>query len=100
MRLFLGNLRQQAKEKELEGIKLILQLLDIEGATITIDAGGCHKEVAEIIRSRKADYIFGLKGNQGTLLAEVENFFMQAFAMGEDEWIQESQHRCLRQLRI
>lgn len=89
--IILGQLKTAGKGKELEGIKLILQLLDIEGATITIDAGGCHREIAEIIRERKADYIFGLKGNQGTLLAEVENFFMQTLAMGEDEWTKECQ---------
>lgn len=87
--VILGQLKTAGKGKELEGIKLILQLLDIEGAVITIDAGGCHKEVAEMIRQKKADYIFGLKGNQGTLLAEVENFFTQVLAMGEKEWAQE-----------
>jgi predicted transposase YbfD/YdcC len=77
--IILGQLKTAGKGKELEG------------ATITIDAGGCYKEVAEIIRGRKADYIFGLKGNQGTLLAEVENFFLQTLAMSEDEWIKECQ---------
>lgn len=87
--VILGQLKTMGKGKELEGIKLILQLLDLEDATITIDAGGCHREVAELIRSRKADYILGLKGNQGTLLAEVENFFNQVLAMSSDEWEKE-----------
>jgi len=89
--IILGQLKTAGKGKELEGIKLILQLLDIEGATITIDAGGCHKEVAEIIREKKGDYIFGLKGNQGTLLAETENFFAQVLSMSEEEWGNECQ---------
>jgi predicted transposase YbfD/YdcC len=49
MRLFSGNSKRQVQGKELEGIKLILQLLDLEGTTVTIDAGGCHKEFAELI---------------------------------------------------
>lgn len=89
--IILGQLKTAGKGKELEGITLILQLLDIEGATITIDAGGCHKAVAEIISERKGDYIFGLKGNQGTLLAEVENFFSQVLPMSHNEWLKECQ---------
>ncbi len=66
--LILGQLKTAGKGKEIEGIELLLPLLDIGGARVTIDAGGCHKKIAEIIRSKKADYIFGLKDNQGTLL--------------------------------
>jgi len=89
--IILGQLKTAGKGRELEGIKLILQLLDLEGTTITIDAGGCHREVAELVRSRKADYILGLKGNQGTLLAETENFFTQVLSMNQDEWSKECQ---------
>lgn len=90
--VILGQLKTAGKGKELEGIKLMLGLLDIEGATVTIDAGGCHKEVAELIRAKKADYILGLKGNQGMLLAEAENFFTQVLSMPHDEW--ESECHC------
>jgi len=89
--IILGQLKTMGKGRELEGIKLILQLLDIGGTTVTIDAGGCHKEVAELIRSKQADYILGLKGNQGTLLAEVENFFTQALTMNSSDWMCECQ---------
>lgn len=89
--IILGQLKTAGKGKELEGIKLILQLLDLEGTTITIDAGGCYREVAELVRSKKADYILGLKGNQGTLLAETENFFTQVLSMNQDEWGKECQ---------
>lgn len=84
--LVLGQLKTSSKGKELEGIRLMLQLLDIEGATVTIDAGGCHKDIAELIREKKANYILGLKGNQGTLLSEVENFFQQVVAIPQEEW--------------
>lgn len=87
--LILGQLKTAGKGKELEGIKLMIELLDIEGTTITLDAGGCHKEVAEMIRGKGADYIFALKGNQGTLLGEVENFFLQVLEMSSDEWEKE-----------
>lgn len=87
--IILGQLKTSGKGKELEGIKLILQLLDLEGTTVTIDAGGCHREIAKLIRSKKADYILWLKGNQRTLLAETENFFTQVLSMNEGEWEKE-----------
>ncbi len=87
--IILGQLKTAGKGKELEGIQLILQLLDVEGTTVTIDAGGCHKKIAELIRSKKGDYIFGLKGNQETLLGEVKNFFTQVLCMSEEEWAEE-----------
>lgn len=87
--VILGQLKTAGKGRELEGIKLMLQLLDLEGTTVTIDAGGCHKEIAGLIREKDGDYILGLKGNQGTLLAEVENFFTQVLKMSPEEWEKE-----------
>ena len=87
--IILGQLKTAGKGKELGGIKLMLQLLDLDGATVTIDAGGCHREVAELIRSKGADYLLGLKGNQGTLFDEVNNFFVQVLSMNRDEWERE-----------
>jgi predicted transposase YbfD/YdcC len=87
--IILGQLKTTGKGKELEGIRLILQLLDIEGTVVTIDAGGCHKDVAELIRSKNADYLLGLKGNQRTLFAEVGQFFDQVLLMTEAEWNEE-----------
>jgi predicted transposase YbfD/YdcC len=87
--LTLGQLKIAGKGKELEGIKLIIQLLDLERTTLTIDAGGCHKEVAELIREKAGNYILGFKGNQGKWLAKVENFFAQTLAMNPSEWERE-----------
>jgi predicted transposase YbfD/YdcC len=84
--IILGQLKTAGKGKELEGIKIMIQLLDLEGTTVTIDAGGCHREIAELIRARKADYILGLKGNQKTFLEEAENFFTQVLSMDKNEW--------------
>jgi hypothetical protein len=49
------------------------------------------KSLLNLFRSKKADYIFGLKGNQGILLAETENFFTQVLSMNQDEWCKECQ---------
>lgn len=46
----------------------------VEGAIITIDAMGCQREIAKKVLDKKADYVFSLKGNQGTLRSDVEEF--------------------------
>ncbi len=52
-------------------------MLDIKGATITIDAAGCQKSIAKDIREKGGNYMLALKGIQGNLNAEVENYFKQ-----------------------
>ena len=52
-----------------------LDALTIKGATITIDATGCQREIAAKIVAKEADYLLALKGNQGTLRDDVELFF-------------------------
>ena len=47
----------------------------LEGAIVTIDAMGCQKEIAKLIKEQKADYVLGLKGNQGNLEESVQDCF-------------------------
>lgn len=49
----------------------MLELLFIEGCTVTIDAMGCQKEIVSIIRKKKGHYLLNLKGNQGDLHRDV-----------------------------
>ncbi len=53
-------------------------MLVVEGAIITIDAMGCQRAIAQKIIDKKADYVFGLKGNQGSLREDVELFVTEA----------------------
>ena len=62
------------KSNEITAIPEVLQLIDLSGAIITIDAMGTQKEIAKIIIEREADYILALKGNQETLHDQVVNF--------------------------
>ncbi len=50
-------------------------MLDITGSTVTIDAIGCQKHMAEKVIENKADYVFGLKRNQKSLLEYVKLYF-------------------------
>ena len=68
-------LTQQAvreKSNEITAIPDLLDLLEIKGATITIDAMGCQKNIAKQIVDAEANYVLALKENQPTLYEEVK----------------------------
>jgi hypothetical protein len=48
-RLTLGQVATDAKSNEITAIPLLLELLSLKGATVTIDAMGCQKEIAQKI---------------------------------------------------
>lgn len=76
--LTLGQLKVDGKSNEITAIPQLLDMIDVEGATVTIDAIGCQTAIAEKIVAKGGDYILALKGNQGRLSDEVENYFNQA----------------------
>ncbi|MFZ0564862.1 MAG: ISAs1 family transposase [Chlamydiales bacterium] len=79
--IVLGQLATEAKSNEITAFPLLIEMLDLKGATVTIDAAGCQKDIAKAIREKGGDYVLALKGNQGKLHDEVENFFNQAIAV-------------------
>ena len=75
-RVVLGECDVDGKNNEITKIPELLQLLEIKGAIITIDAMGCQKHIAEqIVNKNKADYVLALKKNQRQLYEEVELLF-------------------------
>lgn len=60
------------KGNEITAIPKLLEMLDIKGCIVTIDAMGTQKEIAEKIVSKEADYILSLKENQKTLYNDVK----------------------------
>jgi predicted transposase YbfD/YdcC len=75
-RLVLGQVAVDAQSNEITAIPLLLELLDLEGCVVTVDAMGCQRDIAEALRAQGADYVLGLKGNQGTLADDVTAFFI------------------------
>ena len=73
--LVLGQLKVDEKSNEITAIPKLLEILDIEGSIITIDAMGTQKEIAKKIIEEKADYILALKGNHSLLEEEVKSIF-------------------------
>ena len=80
--LVLGQAKVADKSNEIVAIPKLLDLLTIEGATVTIDAMGCQRAIAKKIIAKKADYVLALKGNQGTLRDDVELFFTEQAERG------------------
>ena len=79
-RLVLGQRQVDDKSKEITAIPALLEVLEIAGCIVTIDAMGCQKEIASTIIGRGADYVLALKGNQGGLFEDVQWLFQQAQA--------------------
>jgi predicted transposase YbfD/YdcC len=77
-RLVLGQLKTEEKSNEITAIPLLLELLELQGCIVTIDAMGCQREIAAQIILQKADYVLSLKGNQGVLHEEVAEYFAWA----------------------
>lgn len=106
-RLTLGQVATEEKSNEITAIPKLLDLLDIRGTTITVDAMGCQRAIAEKVIDQGADYIMGLKGNQGTAHKEVELFFTDARASDfrdvehtRDETVDGSEHGRLEVRRV
>ena len=68
VRIVLGQEKVSEKSNEITAIPKMLEWLDVKGHIVTIDAMGCQYGIANRIRDKQGDYIFSLKGNQGTLL--------------------------------
>jgi predicted transposase YbfD/YdcC len=78
--LTLGQVAVEDKSNEITAIPKLLQLLELEGALVSIDALGCQKDIAQAIRDTQADYLLQVKGNQPTLQADLIASFEAAFA--------------------
>jgi predicted transposase YbfD/YdcC len=73
--LCLGQLKSEGKSNEIKTIPKLLELLDVEGCIVSTDAMGCQRDIADKILEKKADYLFGLKGNHPYLEERVKEKF-------------------------
>lgn len=73
--LVLGQLATDAKSNEITAIPKLLDVLELTGCLVTIDAMGCQKAIAQKIRDRGADYLLALKDNHPTLAQRVQQHF-------------------------
>jgi predicted transposase YbfD/YdcC len=76
--LSLGQIAVDEKSNEIPAIPKLLELLDVNGALVTIDAMGCQKDIAAKIVAAGGDYVLTVKDNQPTLLADIQACFEKA----------------------
>lgn len=74
-RLVLGQVKVDDKSNEITAIPALLQVLEVAGCVVTIDALGCQTEIAETIIDQQGDYVLALKENQGRLFEDVQLLF-------------------------
>jgi len=77
-RVVLGQIKVDEKSNEITAIPALLQVLDLAGCIVTLDALGTQKEIAQTIVDREADYVLALKENQGHLYEDVKATFEDA----------------------
>jgi len=77
-RIVLGQVKTEEKSNEITAIPNLLQVLELKGSIVTIDAMGCQKDIANQIIDKEADYVLALKGNQGNLHEDVKLFLDDA----------------------
>lgn len=82
--MVLGQLKTAEKSNEITAIPQLLKVLELKGCLVTIDAMGCQKESAAQIVDAGANYVLGLKGNQGNLHEAVRERFEDARQSGKD----------------
>ncbi len=71
----LGQVVVDAKSNEITAIPKLLEIVEISGCLVTIDAMGCQTAIAQAILDAQADYVLAVKENQPTLYAGIVNFF-------------------------
>lgn len=71
----LGQSKTEEKSNEITAIPELLDLLEIKGCIVTIDAMGCQQKITKKIIEKEADYVIMVKGNQGYLYDDIMSFF-------------------------
>jgi predicted transposase YbfD/YdcC len=73
--LVLGQVQTEEKSNEITAVPELLQMLELRGCIVTLDAMGCQREIAEQIINKEADYVLSVKGNQSNLEADIRDYF-------------------------
>lgn len=91
--MVLGQVATAEKSNEITAIPVLLRMLSIKGAVITIDSMGTQKAIAEQIIKAEGHYVLSVKGNQPTLLEDVEDSFKRAEVTDTHETIEKNRSR-------
>lgn len=90
--LVMGQLACEEKSNEITAIPKLLDMLEIKGCIVTIDAMGTQKEIAEKIVSKEADYILAVKENHKILYRDIK-LYLDDIVTDEDVIKSSSYHK-------
>jgi predicted transposase YbfD/YdcC len=79
----LGQVAVDTKSNEITAIPKLLEMLELKGAIISIDAMGCQKEIARKIVNGGGDYVFAAKDNHPKLCEALRVFFLERHERGD-----------------
>jgi len=85
--LSLGQVKVDEKSNEITAIPKLLDVLQLRGCLVTIDAMGCQRDIASKIIEKEADYLLAVKGNQGCLEEDAERTVR--FTKPVSEWVED-----------
>ena len=77
LRVCLGQVTVDDKSNEITAVPRLLELLELSGAVVTLDAMHCQKKTAVAIRNQDADYLLTVKRNQPALYDELLEKFLE-----------------------
>lgn len=77
-RMVFSQVSAGGKGQELDAIRRLMELIDLKGAVVSIDAIGCQKSIARQIVDAGADYVLQVKDNQPTLHTKVKALLNEA----------------------
>jgi len=78
LRICLGQVAVEGKSNEITAVPKLLELLELAGAVVTLDAMHCQKDTTAAIRAKQADYVITVKANQPKLHDALQQFFLDA----------------------
>ena len=73
-----AQVKTEGKGQERSAIERLLELQDLNGAVVTIDALGCQKEIAQEILDAHGQYLLQVKDNQPALREKLQAIFTEA----------------------
>jgi predicted transposase YbfD/YdcC len=92
--LVLGQVATDAKSNEITAIPQLLAMLNLAGATVSIDAMGCQREIAAQIRRQGGHYLLAVKDNQPKLHEKVKGLLdgaiIESFAGMQYDYFEET----------
>ena len=96
----LGQVKTEEKSNKITAIPVLLDMFEIKGCIITIDAMGCQIDIAEKIIEKQADYVLAVKDNQKFLHEAITDYFEVAIAANNPELCQLQQQKVSAWLKV